>query len=142
MSYLPDSLPGPEPAIDDKVFWAFCQKKELRFQKCGQCGRVRHPPAPGCQKCGSFEIEWVEAPDEAEIFSFTIVHHAAHEAVRDVLPYNIAIVIYPSLDDVRIISNVVGTANEHVAIGRPVALVWEKAGNGMWIPRYRLKATI
>lgn len=78
----------------------------------------------------------MEAGDEAELFSFTVVHHAAHEAVRTTVPYNIAIVLYPSLDNLRIVSNVVDVAPDDLRIGMKLRLVWEKAGNGMWVPRY------
>jgi len=137
MAYLPDAVPSPEPTLDDRAFWEYCDKQELRFQRCTRCGRVRHPPAPACPHCQSFDSDWVEAPDEAELFSFTVVRHAAHPAVSPALPYNVAIVLFRSLDNVRLVSNVVDAAPEDLRIGMRLALVWERAGNGRSIPRFR-----
>ncbi len=138
MTYLA-GLPGPEPTLDDKPFWDFCQQEELRFQRCSACGRFHHPPAPGCRYCGARAQTWEPAPDEAELFSFTVVHYPAAEGVGDELPYNVAIVRYPSLDDVRLISNVIDVAPGELRIGMPLALVWETAANGLKLPRYRRK---
>jgi len=136
MAYFSNDLPGPVPGLDDREFWEQCQQRRLMFQRCIDCGKVRHPPAPGCKACGSFESDCVEAGDDAELFSYTVVHHAAHEAVRGSVPYNIAIVRYPALDDVRIVSNVIDVASDDLRIGMPLSLVWEKAGNGLLVPRY------
>jgi uncharacterized OB-fold protein len=139
MSYLPDAMPGPEPTIDDKPFWDFCKAGELRFQRCTQCGRFRHPPGPTCPRCHSFTSEWVRAPDEAELFSFTIVHYSAMPQITPALPYNVAIVRFPSCDDVRIVSNVVEANRDKLRIGMPLSLVFETASNGMRLPRFRPK---
>jgi len=137
MSYLPAEIPGPEPLFDDEGFWAACQERRLCFQHCTACGHFRHPPRPVCPKCKSFKFQWTEAADEGELFSFTVVHHGAHPAIGPALPYNIAIVRYPSFDDVRVISNVVDVAPEDLRIGMPLGLLWERCGNGMLVPRYK-----
>lgn len=137
MSYLPDGIPGPEPTFDDTPFWDFCEKEELRFQRCGDCGRHRMPPSPFCPHCQSQAVEWVPAPEAAELFSFTVVHHPAHPEIKVALPYNVAIVIFPDCDDVRLISNVVDAAPGEMAIGMPLRLTWETAGNGRKVPRFR-----
>ena len=137
MAYLPDDLPGPEPTIDDRPFWDACRMRELRFQRCTDCGRFRHPPAPVCARCGSRRSDWVRAADEAELFSFTVVHHAADDAVAASVPYNVAIVLFPSFDGVRLVSNVVDCAADELRIGMRLSLVWEVAGNGVPLPRFR-----
>lgn len=137
MSYLPDTMPGPEPTIDDRPFWDFCQRGELRFQRCTHCGRFRHPPGPACPRCHGFESEWVRAEDEAELFSFTIVHYSAMPQITPALPYNVAIARFPSFDDVRMVSNVVDAGPTALQIGMPLSLVFETASNGARLPRFR-----
>ncbi len=137
MAYLPDAIPGPEPSIDDAPFWEFCEKGELRFQRCGGCSRHRMPPSAYCPHCHSREVAWVRAPETGEVFSFTVVHHAAHPDIHTALPYNVAIVIFPECDNVRLISNVIDAGEEEMTIGMPVKLVWETAGNGRKVPRFR-----
>jgi uncharacterized OB-fold protein len=136
MTYLV-TLPGPEPTLDDAPFWSHCQAGRLHFQRCAACGLYRHPPAPACRGCGAAESEWVPAPDEAELFSFTVVHYAAIGGIAGDLPYNVAIVRYPSLGDVRLVSNVIDAEPGQLRIGMPLELVWETAGNGQKLPRYR-----
>lgn len=138
MSYFPPGTPSPEPTIDDAPFWEACRRHELRFQRCRDCGRFRHPPAPRCKYCASEHTEWEQPPGEPVLFSFTVVHHAADASFGQSVPYNIAIVNYPDADDVRLISNVVDARPEQLRIDAPLALVWEDAGNGTPLPRYRL----
>jgi len=140
VSYLPAGVPSPEPTIDDQPFWDYCAAGELRFQRCPDCARFRHPPAPACPHCHSFRSEYVRAPDEAELFSFTIVHHAAHPAVAGTLPYNVAIVLFRPLDNVRLVSNIVDVAPADIRIGMRLHLVWEEAASGMKIPRFAAHA--
>ena len=140
MAYLPNEIPGPKPTIDDKVFWDYCQQRELRFQRCAACRRFRHPPTPVCPQCRSFESEWVRAPDTGVVFSFTIVHHAAHPAVSAVTPYNVVIVDFPECDHTRLVSNLIDATPEEIRVSMPVALVWETAGNGMIVPRFKKKS--
>ena len=139
MSYLPDSVPGPQPTIDDRAFWNYCRAGELRFQRCTNCDRFRAPPGPACPHCQSFASEWVEAKDEAELFSFTVVHFKAHPSVAAALPYNVAIVRFPSFDDVRLVSNVVGVPNASLRIGMELGLIWESSGTGIPVPRFKAK---
>ena len=139
MAYLPDGVPGPEPTFDDNPFWEHCAKGELRFQRCGGCGLVRNPPGPACPRCQSFACDWVAAGDDAELFSFTVVHYSAQGAIAPALPYNVAIVRFPSLNDVRLVSNVIDTPAAGLRIGMELALVFETAGNGRPVPRFRPK---
>lgn len=136
MSYL-SMLPGPEPTLDDRAFWEHCRARQLRFQRCSGCGRFRAPPQPACPHCQSLESEWVEASGELELFSFTVVHYRAHPAIAEALPYNVAIVRFPALNDVRLVSNVVGVPNTALRIGMKLRLVWESAGNGIPLPRFK-----
>ena len=138
MTYL-SALPGPQPTIDDQAFWEHCQVRELRFQRCRDCGHYRAPPQPTCPRCQSIGCDWVQANDEAELFSYTVVHYKAHPAVAEALPYNVAIVNFPSFDNVRLVSNVVDIPHERLRIGMKLRLVWETASNGVPLPRFAPK---
>jgi uncharacterized OB-fold protein len=82
-------------------------------------------------------LEWVRAPETGVVFSFTIVHHPAHPAVAPSIPYNIVIVDFPECGHARLVSNLINAAPEEVRIGMNVALVWESAGNGLLVPRFK-----
>lgn len=137
MAYFPAGTPGPEPTIEDAAFWDYCARHELRFQRCSHCGRFRLPPMPACKHCKSLAAEWVKAPETGHVFSFTIVHHAAHPSMAAALPYNIAIVEFPECDGVRLVSNVMDAGPEDMRIGMRVRLAWDTAGNGRTVPRFR-----
>lgn len=134
MSLFPETMPRPEPNMDDGEFWEACANRRLAFQTCSDCHTHRHPPTPICPKCQSVHASWQDAPEIGEIFSFTRIHHASHPAVSEKLPYVVAIVTFPGLKDIRFISNV--TDVESVYIGMKVRLWWDDIGEGTYIPRF------
>lgn len=137
MSYFGGRDVVPTPNADDAPFWEHCAQHRLTFQKCRACGTLVHPPIGVCPACQSIEREWVEAPPDAVIWSFTWIHTAAHDAVGGHLPYNVVVVEFPRLPGVRLISNVVDAVPGGLAVGDRVSLVWEAAGEGGALPRFR-----
>lgn len=135
MSGMP--LPSPVPTIDDAPFWQSCREQVLRFQRCAACRRFRHPPGPGCPACASLASAWETASDDAELFAFTVVRHAVSPALLPFIPYNIAVVAFPALDGVRLISNVTDVPPEELRIGLQLVLDWQEAPNGIPLPRFR-----
>lgn len=136
MSYLPQGTPLPQPGPDDQPFWDFCARRDLRIQRCADCGRFRHPPMPFCAACGSGKTEWAKVPGTGTVFSYTIVHHPTHPALKSAVPFNIVVVHLDGADDVRLVSNVIDAAPDELAIGLRVALAWDEVEN-MFLPRFR-----
>lgn len=134
--YLPSDL-APEPGMDERGFWAHCAERRLMFQRCGDCGLHRHPPTPLCPACQSTHLTWTEAPATATVYSYTIVHHPSHPAMASRVPYNVVILAFAGLDEVRLVSNLVDVPPEQVAIGMRVQLHWEGPVGGCWLPRFR-----
>ncbi len=134
------ALPLPEPEIDDQAFWAAAAERRLLFQRCAVCGRWQHPPMPLCAACGSERLDWVAAPTRGRIFSFTVTHVAARPALKDRLPYNVALVAFADCGELRIITNIVEARPDELRIDADVELVWEAQGLGMYLPRFRLAA--
>ena len=137
MSYFGGRDVAPQPIADDASFWANCAARRLTFQRCRACGRVTHPPIGVCPACQSLEQEWIDAPEDARVFSFTWIHTSAHESVAQSLPYNVAVVDFPRLPGVRLITNVVNVRPGELAIGDRVSLAWENAGDEVLLPRFR-----
>ena len=71
------------------------------------------------------------------MFSYTIVHHPAHPALKTAVPFNVAVVHLDAADDVRLVSNVVDAAPAEMAVGMRVTLVWDEVEGGMFLPRFR-----
>jgi uncharacterized OB-fold protein len=140
MSYLPvDALLG-EPEPWERPFWDFCRDRSLRFQACSDCDSVRHPPMPFCPACRSAKHDWRVAGDDAELFTYTIVHHASHAALTRATPYNAAVVMFPSMQSVRLVSNIVDCPDEDLKIGMPLSLVWEEPTPGVVLARFQPRA--
>ncbi|QUT06850.1 OB-fold domain-containing protein [Sphingobium phenoxybenzoativorans] len=135
MTYLPGDAFHPIPIFEDRDFWAYCAKQELRFQACAACGALRHPPTPVCWNCHSTAVEWRLAPTRAVVFSFTIVHHAADDRIRDSLPYVVIVAEFPDYGPVKLVSNLLADPSM-VHIGMIVELIWEPAADGMFLPRF------
>lgn len=138
MAYFPADMPRPEPDWDDRDYWAHCANRELKFQACGECGIVRHPPRPMCGNCQSTKVKWVPAPDEGEIYSYNVVHYVSHPAVTTKVPYVGALIEFEGLPGVRLVTNITDVDPAKVKIGMRAKLYWDDIGDDMFIPRFRL----
>lgn len=125
MAYLPSCIPEPYINEVNDEFWENCNEQTLSFQQCADCLKVVHPPILVCPKCQSRKRQWLQAPDDAVVFSYTWAHTAAHESVRDILPYNVIVAEFPELPGIRFVSNVVNVRPGELHIGDSLRLHWE-----------------
>ncbi len=135
--YLPPLDIGRPTLVEHLAFWRHCAQGELRFQRCDGCAVWRHPPSPLCPRCGSTQARWALASNDAELFSYTVVHHAASAALQHAVPYNIAIVAFPSLGMLRLVSNVIDATPEQLRIGMALELVWQRVDAGRQLPLFK-----
>ena len=136
MSFFSEAMPRPVPNMDDAGFWEGCAAQRLRFQHCADCGTARHPPTPICPKCRGAAVQWKDAPSQAEVYTYTVIHYAAHPAVQARLPYVAAVVTFDGVPGVRLVTNITGCAPSDVRIGMRVHLWWDDVGEGMFVPRF------
>ncbi len=114
----------PTPTADTSFFWEATKNKELKFQKCKQCGHVRWPASIACPNCHSFDFEYVTSKGIGKIYSFVIYKVAFHEAFKDKLPYTVAIV---ELDEgPLVLSNIINSDPNLLKCDMEVRLVWEE----------------
>jgi hypothetical protein len=125
----PDALTSP--------FWDACRRRELRLQRCSDCGRFRQPPSPGCAHCGSPRSDWPLLSGRGTIFSHTTVHHPAVPALAASVPYHVIVVELEDAPGARVISNLVDAASGEPAIGMRVELVWDEVRDDLVLPRFR-----
>jgi len=130
-------LASLHPDVHTEEFWKLCARRELCFQRCGGCGRFRHPPRPGCPHCASTNVAWVASAGRGRVFTFTIVHHAAFPSLAADLPYNVCAVVLDDVPSVRLVTNVVDVAPDALAIDLPVVLAWDEPQPGVVLPRFR-----
>lgn len=92
---------------------------------------------PMCPRCQSCETTWKEASGQAVVYSYTVVHHAAHPAASARLPYVVGVLEFEGMPGVRLVSNVTDIDPKQVRIGATVRLWWDDIGEGMFVPRFR-----
>jgi uncharacterized protein len=118
-------------------FWVAAGRHQLVVQRCRNCGTVRHPPGPFCPKCRTQASEWVDLSGRATLYSFTVIRHALAPQLRDFLPMVIAVVEPEEAPSARLVANLVEVAVGDIEIGMPLDVVWEDAGDGVAVYRFR-----
>jgi uncharacterized OB-fold protein len=118
----------PAPIVPDAeglaaTYWDAAQLERLLLQRCTPCGQAWHPPSEFCPFCQASEFEWIDASGDGVIHSYTVVHHAAHPAVENWIPYTILLV--DLIEGPRVIGRLVGATGEP-EIGTPVCLRFER----------------
>jgi uncharacterized OB-fold protein len=78
--------PHPQTSDDSLPYWQGLRDHRLRLQRCAGCGTFRHYPRPLCPQCHCFDVEWVDAAGDAQVHSWTVLHHAFHPAFRSLVP--------------------------------------------------------
>ena len=118
-----------------KQFYDWCQRHELRLQRCGECGAWRHVPREMCAECGSWRWEWERSSGRGRVFTLTVTARAMHPAFKDDIPY--AAVVVEMEEGVRLLSRVVDCPPDELAIGMPVEVVFEAVTPEITLPRFR-----
>lgn len=128
----------PLPVISDsnRPFWEGCKNGKLKMQRCTECGHIRYPIGPVCTKCLSDSFVWETLSGKGEVFNYIIFHQKYSEAWADDLPYNVIMV---QLDEgPRMFSNMVDIDNNDIKIGQRIEVVFERATDEIYIPKFRL----
>jgi uncharacterized protein len=117
------------PKRDEDFFWEGVDQGKLLFQKCAECGTLRHPPAPMCAECQSLKWTPQQLSGKGSVFSWLISTHPTDPTV----PARTVVLV--ELDEgVRLVTNLV--EGETTEIGRPVELAIGEMG-GVTLPLFR-----
>jgi uncharacterized OB-fold protein len=117
------------------MFWSKAAEGVLVVPKCSECMRTFWHPRPRCPHCGSERVEWIHASGSGVVHTFTIVRQSADPFFRTKVPYAVAMI---DLDeDVRVMTNIVDTPLDALAIGMRVEVLFEDAGGSIAIPLFR-----
>ncbi|HEY7012831.1 MAG TPA: bifunctional MaoC family dehydratase N-terminal/OB-fold nucleic acid binding domain-containing protein [Streptosporangiaceae bacterium] len=131
-------LPGtgvlrPPVSRDTQFFWDGTAAGELRIQRCGACGRLRHPPGPICPVCGAARPGYVVAAGTGEVYSYVVQHHPPVPGKQ--LPIVVALVALP--EGVRMVGELLGTGPDQVRIGLPVRVEFVRIDDELTLPAWR-----
>lgn len=130
-------LPAPMPMIthDSTAYWAAAREGTLLLSVCPDCERVIWYPKPLCAACGGVATEWRPASGRGTVHSYSIIAKGVG-TYANAGPYVVAIV---ELDEgPRMITNIVDSDLERVAVGAPVEVVFDVAGDDAALPRFVL----
>jgi uncharacterized OB-fold protein len=141
LKFRPKQQP-PEPAEfvlrptvnrDTAYFWEGTRAGELRIQKCGACGALRHPPGPTCPVCLALEREHVVASGRGTVFSYVVHRHPPVPGKE--LPILLALVDLE--EGVRMVAELRGVEPEAVRIGMPVTAGFERVDDELTLPVWK-----
>jgi uncharacterized OB-fold protein len=133
---IPSAPPGvmrPVVSPDTEFFWAGTAAGELRVQRCGDCGALRHPPGPRCLSCGAMTAGSVVAAGTGEVYSYVVHHHPPVPGKK--LPVVIALVQLP--EGVRMTGELLGAGPDEVRIGLPVRAEFVRIDDELTLPAWR-----
>ncbi|HPG24883.1 MAG TPA: OB-fold domain-containing protein [Myxococcota bacterium] len=136
--YLGDDfiLPGLTPNNTP-----FFTAGSIQIQFCDDCGHAQHPPDDLCYACQGRNLSFRTCPGTGRVESCARVHHPLHPALRERVPYVIAIVSVDGAPGVNVQGNVVHCDANSVRIGQKVRAVYEEAvdphsGTKLLIPQW------
>jgi uncharacterized protein len=123
----------PVVTADTAFFWDGTARGELRIQRCGGCGALRHPPGPMCPACGADKPEYVLAAGTGEVYSYVVHHHPPVPGHQ--VPFVIALV--QLTEGVRMVGELLGADPEQVRIGLPVRAEFVTVDGNLTLPAWR-----
>lgn len=112
--------PLPQPTAETRPFWEGCALGELRYQRCAHCGQVQSIARALCASCQHRALEWRVSTGLGRVLSFTVVHRAPVPALREEVPYVIALV--DMAEGFRLMVNMEQRADAPPAIGQTVRI--------------------
>jgi uncharacterized OB-fold protein len=128
-----EGIPLPHPSPASQPFWDGCERSELLYQRCSNCGRAIFIPALLCRFCGSRDLSWAQSAGLGAVYSWSIVWRPQSPAFST--PYAAAII---DLDEgYQMLSNVIGCEPDDIHAGLRVAVEFHLVGEGINLPYFR-----
>ena len=124
----------PTPIIDDlnAFYWHGAAEEMLLFQRCTQCGGVRHPPALACPQASSRSWDLVESSGRGIIYSYSIPRRPLVPFIEDVV-----FVLVELTEGIRVLSNLLGDDISDIKIGDAVEVEFVLMTSDIGLPVFR-----
>jgi uncharacterized OB-fold protein len=117
--------PGVRLDHVNKHFYRGVLHRELRLNRCADCGWWHHRPKPTCPRCWSKHVVATAVSGEGTIHLLVLLHQGPPvEGVDYSTPHPVATVELDEQPGLRFTSTVVGARPEELAIGQRVSLAW------------------
>jgi len=135
------SKPLPQITPITQPFWDGTRAGKLVMPRCKDCQAWVWCPRPVCGECGGDKLEWTPLSGHGKVFAFTVIREVVGRALRGFAPDIPYVTAWIDLDEgPRFCSNIIGCAIEDVKIDMAVEVVFEDAGEGVTLPKFRPRA--
>ena len=123
------------PMGHDNGWWWTTVAKEgvLPIQRCSACKKLRHPPRPMCDACGSLAWDHIAASGRGTLHSFTVIHYPQFPGYD----FPIVAALVDLEEGERILSNLVGCDPKDVRIGMRVQSFIHTDEDGFKLPLFK-----
>ena len=108
----PIEKPLPVPDRDSLPFWEGVRAGALRVQRCSGCHAYRWPARAICNRCRSFDADWVQLSGRGSVKSWVRTHQVFSRAFQDEVPYLVILVQLDEQDDLQMIGRFSEAATE------------------------------
>jgi uncharacterized OB-fold protein len=122
--------PAPVLTEDNRFFWEAAAEGRLVAQRCGACGKLRHPPRPMCPECHSLDAKIVDLAGTGTIYSYALLHHPRHPD----FDYPVIAVLVDLDEGVHMVSNLVDAEPQEVRVGMPVRVTFTPTAEDLAVP--------
>jgi uncharacterized OB-fold protein len=111
---------------DNRDFYRGWLARELRMNRCTDCGRWHHPPRPMCPACWSWNVAPTPVSGRGTVHLLMQLHQGPPAPGVDYSkgPYPVVTVELEEQPALRYTSTVVNCDPSDIAIGMPVQLTW------------------
>ena len=140
MTNIARALPGEFISITTDTttepFWQAAKQHKLVAPQCGACGSFRMPPRPYCPECQSQDVNWIELPGTATVYSFAICTRGPYPGTED-YTYVPVVVDIDSAPGARLVTNIVDVDPQAVHIDMRVTVAWHPIKDGWVLPIFK-----
>ena len=127
--------PIPVPDAISAPFFDGARDGRLMLQHCSACDRWSFPVRERCPHCLGAKLGWRAASGRGTLYTFAIMHQMMNPGFAGEVPYNVCQI--DLAEGVRMVSNVVGIANDRLRIGMALEVVFDAVGADVAIPKFR-----
>ena len=129
------SKPVPIPDEISAPFFDGSRAGKLMLQHCTSCDAWSFPVRERCPHCFAGGLGWRAASGRGTLYTFAIMHQVMNPGFAGAVPYNVSQI---DLDEgVRMISNIVGIANDALRIGMKLEVCFDDVDDTIRIPKFR-----
>jgi hypothetical protein len=121
-------LTPPVETAESKAFFEAARAGRFTIPVCTACGKAHWYPRAICPFCASDKVEWRPASGKGTIYTFSVMRRVKE-------PYAIAHVTLA--EGPTMLTNIVDCDFDKLAIGQPVAVVFQDTDNGPPVPMFR-----